>query len=450
LQILSLDETSFMKLLRFEGLTPVERQTFTLHFAYSVIEGVLAGLIALNEFVFIKSLLGSGIQASLLFQFGTLVFILLIFFNETLSRINNRKGLLRKTAILTRVPLLLLLFFPKSPEALTGDSMAHFAFLLIFLIYYLANPIVFPSINLLLKNSYSHANFGKLFSYATTANRIVMMVTTFAYGWMLDRNPFFFVYAFPAAGILGMVSIYLLTLIPSKETISDNSSQGILHGIKSSIKSMTGVLKKNIPYRHFQTGFMFYGFGFMGSYTVIIIFFEQALGLNYSSVAFYRNAYNLLAIAMLPFFGKLVGVMDPRRFAALSFFSMFVFILSLLLTNYFNSYVDVFNIRIYHTLLIYVFFHGIFAATMALIWSIGSAYFCSPGEAATYQSIHLGLTALRSVFAPVLGVLFFQMWGFTTAFAITMAALLTGTIIMLISEKKYPLQKTEVVYENNS
>jgi Na+/melibiose symporter-like transporter len=432
-----------MNFSQISGLKPTEKRTFSLHLSYSVIEGILAGLIALNEFVFVKSLLGSSYQVSILFQFATLVFILLIFFNEFLRRIKDKKGLLRRTAIITRLPLLLLFFFPRSPEQLTGDSVYHYIFLAIFLAYYLANPIVFPSINLFLKNAYSHENFGRLYSHATTVNKIVMMITTFVYGWMLDADNYIFVYVFPVAAILGMVSIFLLSMIPYRECKRPEPSQTLWQGIRQSISQMSAVLKKNTPYRHFQSGFMFYGFGFMGSYTVIILFFEYGLGLNYSSVAFYRNAYNILAIAMLPFFGKLIGRIDPRRFATISFLSMVVFIFSLIMTRYMDGYADIFGIRIYYTMLGYIFFHGIFAATMSLIWSIGSAYFCAPSEAGIYQSIHLGLTALRSLFAPLLGVLFYELWGFTIAFAIAIAMLLTGSLIMLWSEKNYPLIKKE-------
>lgn len=434
-----------MPVFNISGLTDREKLAFSLHMSYSMIEGVLAGLIVLNEFVFVKSLLGSGYQASLLFQFATVVFILLIFFNEFLRRVRNKKRLLHRTAILTRLPLLLLFFFPRSQELLTGTSIYHMLFLAIFLVYYLANPIVFPIINLFLKNTYSHDNFGRLYGYATTGKSIVTMATTFVYGWMLDVNNFVFVYVFPAAAVLGAISIFLLAAIPYREEAIERPAQTIWQGIKQSIRDMSDILKKNAPYRHFQTGFMFYGFGFMGSYTVIILFFEFGLGLSYSSVAFYRNAYSLLSILMIPFFGKQIGRIDPRRFAAISFFSMFFYILSLALTNYFPAFVEFWGIRLYYMMIPYILFHSVFAATMALLWSIGSAYFCAPSEAGTYQSIHLGMTALRSLFAPVLGVLFYELWGFTAAFGIAMASLLIGVLIMSWSARHFPLAKKEVL-----
>ncbi len=434
-----------MKWIKISGIQQQEKKTFGLHLSYSFIEGILAGLIALNEFVFVKSLLGSSYQVSVLFQFSTLVFIVLIFFSTFLRRIKDKKKLLRKTAILTRLPLLLLFFFPRSAEQLTGDSVYHYVFLAIFLVYYLANPIVFPSINLFLKNAYTHEHFGRFYSYATTINKIVMMATIFVYGWALDANHYIFVYIFPAAAVLGVLSIFLLSMIPYKEDKQPVSSESVWTGVKQSVTEMANILIKNIPYRHFQIGFMFYGFGFMGSFTVIVLFWEFGLGLNYTSVAFYKNAYNLLAIAILPFFGKLIGRIDPRRFAVIPFLSMATYILALMLTQYYDRYFVFWDVTLYHTMIFYILFHGIFAATMALMWSIGSAYFCAPEEAGIYQSIHLGLTAVRALFAPLIGVVFYEMWGFTVAFSISILSLITGSAIMWYSQRKYPLAEKQAM-----
>lgn len=96
---------------------------------------------------------------------------------------------------------------------------------------------------------------------------------------------------------------------------------------------MTNILIKNIPYRHFQIGFMFYGFGFMGSYAVIILF-----------------------------------------------------------------------------------------------WEFG-----------------LGLTAVRSLFAPLVGVLFYELWGFTIAFSISIISLLTGVGIMWWSSVTFPMAQKKTL-----
>ena len=80
-------------------LNTKEKKTFRLHLIYSILDGIVLGILALNEFVFIKSLRGTDYQLGLLFQFSVVVFIFLIFFNEFLKKIRNRKKLLRVTAL---------------------------------------------------------------------------------------------------------------------------------------------------------------------------------------------------------------------------------------------------------------------------------------------------------------------------------------------------------------
>ncbi|MFN2395781.1 MAG: MFS transporter, partial [Bacteroidales bacterium] len=224
-------------------LLPREKKAFVLHMSYSFLEGIIAGLIILNEFVFVKSLLGTNYQLAVLFQFSMAVFLLLIFMNEWLKRIRNKRNVLRRAALLSRLPLLLLLFFPRSPENLGGDSVYHYIFLAIFLVYYLGNTVIWPTINLFLKTSYRHENFSRLFSYATTLNKIVMMITTFAYGWLLDIDNYIFVYIFPIAAVLGVLSVFLLSLIPYQVDKVEVKEKGFWNSVRESALGMVRILR---------------------------------------------------------------------------------------------------------------------------------------------------------------------------------------------------------------
>jgi hypothetical protein len=412
-----------------------ERRTFHLHLAYSVIEGFILGVLALNEFVFIKSLIGSNYQLSVLFQFSMLVFLLLIFVNEFLKRIKKRRAFLRKVGIITRLPLMLLLFFPRSPEVYQGDGMYHLIFLAIFLFYYLAALVINPTINLLLKTNYSHKNFGTFYSYSQSANKIVMLVVTFLYGILLDYDNYAFTYVFPVASVLGMTSIYLLSKINYTPPDVIKVKTTLLVSVARSIKNMVQILKTNKPYLHFEIGFMLYGFAFMTTYSVVTIFFYEELKLNYSSVAFYKNSYNILAILLLPVFGKLLGNLDPRKFAMITYASLAAYLFFLTITEYLPYSVDFFNIKLYYTLILYIIFHGFFAATMVLLWNIGSAYFGKDSEADIYQSIHLFLTGVRAIFAPLFGIFVYEQFGFTITFGLGILSLLAAIVLMLWSNK---------------
>ena len=429
-----------MKLGIVNQLNTTEKKAFRLHMIYSAIEGIILGVLALNEYVFIYSLRGSNYQLAFLFQFSMVVFVFLFIFNQLRKRIKNKRKMLIITGLLTRLPLLLLFLIPRNDASMTGQSGWHYLFLFVFLVYFFGNIIIYPAINVLLKTNYRHEHFGKLFSYATSLNKIIILFSTFAYGLLLDADNFAFTWVFPVVGVLGVLSLYVLSEIDYSAVVQHPAALGLKASIKESWLNMLRILKTNKPYRHFEIGFMFYGFSFMISITIINIFFQDALGLNYSSVAFYKNAYNVLAIMLLPFFGKLLTHIDPRRFAALTFAALFLYIFFLLMTDYFPSYTEILGIKIYYMLIFSFLFYGIFAAMMSLLWFIGSAYFCKPEEADDYQSLHLSLTGVRSLFAPLIGVFFYELVGFAGTFMLTLAVLLFAMALMRWSYRKDKLK----------
>jgi hypothetical protein len=422
------------------GIDKQERKTFFFHLTYSLVEGIISGILVLNEFVFLKSLHGSPYQVGMLFQFSMVVLLVAIFINEILRRVANQRKMLRLTAIFTRIPLLALLFFPRQIAEMGADTVYHYIFLLIFLIFYLASPVIFPSINLLLKHNYSTVNFGRLYSYATSAKKITTLAATFGFGLMLDNDPFVFRIIYPAAGVLGIFSIFMLSSIPfdhghSKRKISLDT--GIF---RDALKRVSDILRTNKPYRHFQIGFMLYGIAFMGTNAVITIFYDRAVGLNYTSVAFYKNSYNLIAIFLLPVFGRMLANTDPRKFASLTYGSLALYLLSFPATLIYPVYVEFYGVRVYYFLLAGVLFNSIFISTMAISWSIGSAYFCDKSESGDYQSIHLTLTGVRALFVPLAGVYIYNTAGFSLTFIMAVLFLLAGISLMIWSERNYSIK----------
>jgi hypothetical protein len=418
-----------------QGLLPVEKRTFRLHLWYTIFDNFVLGVLALNEFVFLRSVNGTSLQLSFLFQFSVVVFLLLIFTSAWLSRVSDKPRLVRRAGIITRAPLALLLFFPHSEAAMLSNSWYHIAFLLIFFIYYLGNPVLFPTINLLLKKNYRHEHFSRLYSYSTLWGKVVMLVVVFLYGVLLDYDKYAYTWVFFLAAMAGVAAVILLSRIPYEAVPGNIPQSGILDSVRESIARMRSIMKQNTPFRHFELGFMFYGFGFMSTVTVITIFFEKELSMNYFTMATYKNSYNIIALFLIPFFGRVLGRIDPRKFGAITFASVMCYLLSLVLANYFPQKIVFGNFSLFYSLIPYLLFHSIFAATMSLLWSIGSAYFCTPDEAGDYQSVHLFLTAFRSLFAPLLGVLFYQKFGFVFTFAMGAAMLAMAVVVMIWSYK---------------
>lgn len=419
----------------------LEWKTFKIHFAYSLIEGIILGVLVLNEFVFLKSLGGTDTGVSVLFQFGVFVLTFSILLNEWVKRIKNTRRFLFVLAIFTRLPLFVTVFFPEMLFMSEYRPLYHYIFLAVFLAYYFANPIIYPIINHLLKTNYTHKNFSILYSWSTTANKIVMLVVTFLFGWLLDYNGDAYRYVFPVISLMSIFSVWLLSRIPgSNGTNPQRVEYGLWKSITNTITSMRQHMKNNKAFRDFEGAFMFYGFSFMGTVSVIAIYFQKELDLNYTSIAFYKNSYNIIAILLLPLFGKLMGKIDPRVFSAITFAALLFYLFFIALTEAFPWFFMINDVKIYYTLLIAMLNNGIFAATMSLLWSIGSAYFCKKDDVAEYQAIHLTLTGFRSFFAPILGLGIYKLLGFTATYSVGILLLLLAIAVSMKSYKKYGLR----------
>ncbi|MCU4155614.1 MFS transporter [Carboxylicivirga sp. A043] len=419
----------------FKGLTGNEARTLRLHLFYSSIDGIASGALILNEFIFIKSLKGSNVQLAFLFQFSMVVFLFAMLANEVMRRFSNRQRFLRITGIITRLPLVGFAFFPNVTGENGLEPIYHLIFLTVFLLFHTSKIAVVPSINQYLKGNYRHELFGKLFGYATTFNKVCVLLSTFLVGELLHLNPNSYKLFYPVVGVLGVISVYQLTkieFIQKAETIT----KPIWHAVGDSFRRILEILRNNKPFRHLEIGFILYGFAWMSTHAVVTIFYKEALDVNYPTVAFYNILFNLVAIVLLPLFGKLIGSRDPRRFGILTFGSLMLFIVFTALTEYFPYYFEVWNYKIYYLFLVALFFNGVFMGSMPILWGIGSSYFCKPHEAADYQSVHLFLTGFRALFAPIIGIKLYEWYGFSVTYAVGIVLLIFAILLMIYSEKK--------------
>ncbi len=426
----------FSKIKRM-GLSPNERKTFNYHLTYSILDGIVLGILALNEYILIKGLHGTNYQIGFIsvFTIGFLTFS--IVFNEILHRVHNKNKLLRIIALATRLPFLLFLFFPSKTDNHTNYAIYQGIFLLVCLLYYSANPLILPSINLFLKNNYRHEHFGDLYSYSSLWSKGVLFVTTYAFGIFLDFQSSAYIYIYPLTGVIGLISIFVLTKIPFNNDDFKVGERRYMESIRQSIKNMRRILKENKPYNDFQLGFMLYGFAWLLTVAVITIYFDKKLHISYSGVAFYKNTSTILSLFFIPYFGRLIGSIDPRRFAAGTFMFMLLFLFFMGLTEFVPYHITVWNIDIYVSLFISHIFYGLFGAAMGLLWYIGSAYFCKNDEVSYYQSIHLTLTGWRGLLAPVLGVFFLNYIDYAGVFLLGIISLAFAIWVMLKSAKKY-------------
>lgn len=431
LKIYKLAEIIFFK-------TPVnnEHLTFRYHFWFSVLDGIIVGVFTLNEFVLLKALKADNIQIGYLFQFGAMVLLFSSVFNEFLKRSTNKRKTVLKAAVITRSPLLLLALFP--PEINPEMSYLIPIFLGVFFMFNLSNPLIMPIINEVLKQNYSHQNYGTYYGYATTIAKIFTLVVTFATGLLFDFQASAYRFVYPSLAFVGVASVYFLMKIPYQAELRTIPNPPIIKSIKQSFIRMFLILKHNRPYLDFQIGFMLYGFAWLSGITVIALFFEKVLHLGYSEIAFYRNFYTTVSILLTPYLGKMLGRIDPRQFGIYTFGAMALYLFFVFLTDFIRLKSEIFGLEIYWMLLIGNIFYGLFGALMGLLWYIGSAYFAKSNEIADYQAVHLTLTGMRGAIAPILGVWMLQ---FIDYQGVLMFGIVSLLLAVLVQYKSYKHRK---------
>jgi MFS family permease len=423
-------------LIRRKVGTDKVRKTFFLHGVFSILDGFILGVLALNEFILLKSLNGTNFQVGILLQFGSVLLLFSIVFNFFFHQTVRKKRMIRWFAFISGIPFFLTLFFPFHAVSENNALIYQLIFLTIFFFYYLSTPIIFPTINVLLKHNYNHYEFGKYYGYSASVNKIAMLVVTFIFGVALDFSPQIYIYVFPVLGVLRIVSIFILTKIEYLPPEQLPEREKLWTSMRNSLKRLIAVLRKDKPYRDFEIGFMLYGFAWMITAPIISIFLSKSLKLNYTEIAIYKNAYNIISIALLPAFGKLLTKIDPRKFGIYTFATMLVHLLFMGLTEYFPGFYEIFHIKVYYMLVGSYIFCGIFGALMALLWYIGSAYFCEDKDTSEYQSIHLTLTGVRGAIAPLLGVLFYEWIDYSGVFLSGILLLGISCITLAVSMKK--------------
>ncbi|HPG73751.1 MAG TPA: MFS transporter [Bacteroidales bacterium] len=424
----------------FKKLYPNEARTFVLHLFYSVFEGSLFGAFLMNEFVFLKSLQGSSYMLGVLFVFSMAVFSLLIFGNELLRRNSDKRKLLRVTALVTRLPLLAFLFFPADISVYTSGTHWHFAFMGIFLIFYLGTPVTYPTMNLLLRHNYRSEIFGKLFGYANTVSKLFAFVATFVFGWMLEHNYSVFRYVYPACGIMGLLSLWSLSSVPYVVDKPLRLAKGFLKSIKQSMHDMKNILVRDKDFFQFELSFMIYGIGFMLTVAAVTLYLESELALSYFSYAAYRNYAAVLTIVTMPLFSRVIDKTDPRRFARMAYILMLFYILLILITEWIPWHVNSGIYQIFPTLLLAFTFMGVFNGSMGILWYIGSSYYCNDKSlSGDYQSVHLSFVGIRALIAPLLGVYFYESFGYVFTFAFAIFILLIAISITVYSQLSRPI-----------
>lgn len=422
------------------SLSAKEKYTFLLHFLFCTLDSFSSGIFLLRENILKKTFFASDGKVVALFTATVGIFILSSYINELIRRTRKKKRFVRLVAVVTRLPMLMFLFFPSSPDRYEAEPIYSYLYIVAFGLFYMGTTAILPVINLLIKSNYSPKYFHKLYSWASTWGMVIVILSTFGAGEWLNQSEYNYRYIYAGVGITGLLAVWILTRIPFTST-PPKVRYSLFRSVAISYVRAYRILKRNKPFFHFELSFMLYGLAFMGGYALIKVYYEEVLHLSYASLALNENVANFWKIVAMPIVAILLGRIDPRRFQMFPFLFFALMYAFLILAQYIDVSYDLGNNYIIYWMLFFAMTsYGIFYAMNTLTWNIGSTYFCKPHEVSDYQSVHLVLTGLRGVFAPWVGYLFFVRFeSYTAVFAIAIVLLLCAVGLLGYSAKKYPI-----------
>src|SRR6056297_134528 len=293
------------------------------------------------------------------------------------------------------------------------------------------NALFIPAQNSIYQTNIRKQNRGTLYGIAMSVATLIGMILSYFYGKILDYNDNFFKYILLFVGITGFISSFLLYLIKTPENSSAKKNKLTIYTIfLEPIKRTFEIFKKNKEFLHFERSFIIYGMGFIMMIPAIPIFFVEELHLTYTKSFIAKAIIAQLGLLFLsPFMGKLLDNKHPNYFNRKIFSFLSLYPAFLLLSSIFNNNL----LKIGFVYFAYLLF-GIAMAGVNVSWNMGSIFFAGNEDSSMYQSIHVTLTGVRGIFAPLLSLLIKRIFN---VYAVFIAAIIFFLLAALSSWFSY-------------
>ncbi len=404
---------SFPKISGLRGDCGSENRCFGMHLLSAVAGGIAMGIAINHEYIAVNGLGASTWQITVLTMLWPVSNLLSVFINHWLAGNGRYDRALLFVGVFARLPLGLM-FFSRSVNLL----------LLLLLLFFGSNSVVLPAQNSIIKNRYSDRRRMRLYGWWVSVFTLFSLPVAMVTGALLDVEFDYYRYLFLAEAVFGAVQAVILSLMArGMETgaVRENGRKGP----KAFFVSLYHIFRKDRDFAWFEIYFFLYGIAFLMVLPVIPFYATERLGLDYKQYAVSRGVIGQLGVLLLsPLLGTRLEKLHPFRFTGFVCMILVFYPIALAIGD---------RIPSAGVPLFYVAF-AIYAIGMAGIkvsWDISSMHFAPPGQEATYQGLHVTLTAVRAAFAPILGSLILYFGGYTQTFLVSSAAFAVAGFLFL-------------------
>ncbi len=354
----------------------IERTTHRIHTRAAFFEGAFAALMWSVAEIARKGLGADHLLITLLVMAPAVAMSLAIFVAGRIASTHPRR-LIRRAAIVGRLPLLLLLVWGDDPWFL----------LVLVTIQALAAVLIVSSWNGVLRSNYSDANRGRLFGRASRWQMLAGAIAVIGSGLWAQQNSEAYRIFLPIAALLGVWSCVIFSRVPRREGKIASPPAVRL----SSARTLFRVLVHDRRFLQYEIGFFFYGIGFMALGTAKPFITVDELGLDWGVLLGAKAIPALAGIALAPTFGRWMDQIGPARLGSIAFAGLVLYGIALALAV---------------GPITYCLAEGVFGTAMTgvlILWNMGPVAFAREGEAMHYMSVHVALVGFRGLIGHPIG-----------------------------------------------
>ena len=398
-------------------LDSAERSTFRLHLTSAAVQAVAMGVILNHEYIAAKGLNASPWQVTLL----TMIWPVANFLSVFISHWIDGRGCYSKAVLLGGLLRLAVcgMFFTDSVNIM----------LLLLLFFFGSNSMVLPVQNSIIRYRYGPGKRGSLFGWTLSALNLVSLPASMMVGALLDSDFSFYRWIFLAEGVFSFGQAAILSYM-ARGMQAEGAGEHTRRGMVQFIRTLWGIFRRDREFAWFEVFFMLYGIAFQAVLPAIPFFARDQLGLSFEQFATAKGVIGQLGLLVLgPFLGAGVERIHPFKFTGVVvlILGMYPIVMAA------GAWVPSMGLMLFYASF------GFFAVGIAGInisWNLSSMAFAPNGQTATYQGLHITATAVRGLFAPVLGTLLLQEVGYTAPFIFSSSLFLVSGVLFLARYRK--------------
>lgn len=421
--------------MRFKSFSPVERQTASFLLIAALFNGMVQSLSQTQDIIARKALHALDWQLMLMTMIWPISNFCSIWLGRIFEKSCHKSRYFLFAGIFGRLTLIYAVWLGTMNE-----------YLLLLTLLYSANSLLIPAQNSIYQKNIHQSRRAKIYGYTISLGMLVSVSVTFFAGRLLDIHEQSFRWILVATGFAGFISSAILSLIRIQEPLTGGEcvkeKQDWRKILLDPIHRSLHLLKENKAFAAFERSFSIYGMGFIMMQPIIPIYMVDKLNLSYTNNFLAKGVLSQIGLLLLsPMIGKLHDRMHPFRFISASFALLMVFPILFVFSSLWAGEPVVAVVIVF---IAYTIF-GVAMAGINVAWNMSSIFFAGKDDASMYQSVHVTMTGIRGMIAPILGFALLKLVGLTSVFIVAAGFLATASLISLRDYKRLGRKQVELI-----